>query len=130
MNRALYKYAINKGVLYLTGAHVIGYHKSEANSLSVTVENTYDKTKPLEFRAKSIVFALNAYLRNFFPDLDVYPMRGQCVLTKPIKDLKIKGIFCFEDGIYYFRDYYNRILIGGGKSLDYEGERTYRIEGN
>lgn len=125
----MYKYAINKGALYLTGAHAIGYNKT-VDSMAVTVENTYDKSKPLQFFGKSIVFALNAYLRDFFPDLDVYPLRGHCVLTKPIKDLKVKGVFCFEDGVYYLRDFYGRILMGGGESLDYEGERTLKIEGN
>jgi hypothetical protein len=44
--------------------------------MQVFVDNTYDKDKPLRFTAKNIVFAINAYIRNFFPDLDVYPLRG------------------------------------------------------
>lgn len=29
-----------------------------------------------------------------------------------------------KEGYYYFRDYYGRIVIGGGRFLDFEGEAT------
>ena len=41
---------------------------------------------------------------------------------------KIKGTFHFEKGYYYFREVDGRILLGGGRNLDFEGESTTSFE--
>ena len=46
------------------------------------------------------------------------------LITSPIKDLHIKGTFHLEEGYYYFRNINNRILLGGGRNLDFETEKT------
>ena len=46
------------------------------------------------------------------------------LLTKPIQDLKVKGAFHYKEGYYYFRNIDNRILLGGGRELDFETETT------
>jgi glycine/D-amino acid oxidase-like deaminating enzyme len=38
--------------------------------------------------------------------------------------LDIKGTFHLDKGYYYFRNIGNRILFGGGRNLDFEGETT------
>ena len=60
-------------------------------------------------------------------DEDVKPARAQVLITKPIDNLKIKGTFHFDRGYYYFRNIDKRILIGGGRNLDYETEETCKF---
>jgi glycine/D-amino acid oxidase-like deaminating enzyme len=56
--------------------------------------------------------------------MDVIPGRGQILATKPIEGLKFEGIFHFRQGYYYFRNYGNRIIFGGGRNENIEGEKT------
>src|SRR5690606_22478494 len=55
--------------------------------------------------------------------LDMEPGRGQVLITRPIKGLRIQGCFHFGSGYYYFRELEGRLLFGGGRYLDFEGER-------
>ena len=50
--------------------------------------------------------------------------RAQVLITSPIKDLHIKGTFHLDEGYYYFRNIDNRILLGGGRNLDFKTEET------
>lgn len=75
--------------------------------------------------ANKVIVATNGFARQFFPQLQVNPARAQVLVTSPIPDLKIKGTFHYEEGYYYFRDIDNRVLLGGGRNLDIEGETTY-----
>ncbi|MDC6470952.1 FAD-dependent oxidoreductase, partial [Flavobacteriales bacterium] len=54
----------------------------------------------------------------------VQPARAQVIITKPINNLKIKGSFHLQEGYYYFRNIDDRILIGGGRNLDFSNEKT------
>lgn len=80
-----------------------------------------------KFQVKSnkLIFTTNA-----FPPLgvnEIKPGRGQVLITKPISNLKFKGCFHFEEGFYYFRNVGDRILFGGGRNLDFEGESDDRF---
>ena len=55
---------------------------------------------------------------------DVKPARAQVLITKPIKNLKIQGTFHLDKGYYYFRNIDDRILLGGGRNLDFKNEET------
>jgi glycine/D-amino acid oxidase-like deaminating enzyme len=65
---------------------------------------------------------------NGFSDLiineKVAPARAQVLITKPIKNLKVIGTFHFQEGYYYFRNIDDRILLGGGRNLDFQAEKT------
>jgi glycine/D-amino acid oxidase-like deaminating enzyme len=54
--------------------------------------------------------------------------RAQVLITKPIKNLKIKGTFHLDKGYYYFRNIQDRILFGGGRNLDFKAEETTEME--
>ena len=77
-----------------------------------------------KFRSNSIILATNAFGTELIPELDVIPGRGQILITEPIKSLKIKGSFHYNRGYTYFRNIDDRILLGGGRDLDFEGEQT------
>jgi glycine/D-amino acid oxidase-like deaminating enzyme len=54
----------------------------------------------------------------------VVPARAQVLITKPIKNLSAIGTFHLEKGYYYFRNIDDRILLGGGRNLDFQAENT------
>jgi glycine/D-amino acid oxidase-like deaminating enzyme len=64
------------------------------------------------------------------PELNIKPGRGQVIATKPIKGLKLKGIFHYDEGYYYFRNFGERIIFGGGRNLDFDTEATTEFELN
>lgn len=58
----------------------------------------------------------------------VKPARAQVLVTHPIPNLKIKGTFHLDKGYYYFRNINDRILLGGGRNLDFKTEETTEME--
>jgi len=81
------------------------------------------KTDQFEFYTKKLCIATNGFASQLLNET-VKPARAQVLITKPIESLKIKGTFHFDEGYYYFRNIDNRILFGGGRNLDFKGEKT------
>lgn len=79
------------------------------------------RTKELEFKTKNLLLATNGFASQLGIK-EVKPARAQVLLTKPIPDLKIKGTFHLDQGFYYFRNIDNRILLGGGRNLNFKAE--------
>jgi glycine/D-amino acid oxidase-like deaminating enzyme len=75
------------------------------------------------FKTKKILFATNGFAGKL-TDNQVKPARAQVLITEPIPNLDIKGTFHLDKGYYYFRNIDDRILFGGGRNLDFEGETT------
>lgn len=74
--------------------------------------------------AGQVLLATNAFTAQFFPELDVQPGRGQVLVTEPIPGLAVRGTFHYDKGYYYFRQVGNRLLLGGGRNLDFAAEAT------
>jgi glycine/D-amino acid oxidase-like deaminating enzyme len=81
------------------------------------------KTTQIDFTSKKLFIATNGFSNQILQE-DVQPARAQVVITKPIKNLHIKGTFHLEEGYYYFRNIDDRILLGGGRNLDFKAEET------
>jgi gamma-glutamylputrescine oxidase len=77
-----------------------------------------------EIAVKKVIVATNGFAQRLLPKLEVTPARNQVLITKPIKNLPIKGCFHYDKGYYYFRNIGNRLLLGGGRNLDFQGEKT------
>jgi glycine/D-amino acid oxidase-like deaminating enzyme len=77
----------------------------------------------LSFKSKKLLFATNGFA-NQLTKAEVTPARAQVLITEPIPNLDIKGTFHIDKGYYYFRNFENRILFGGGRNLDFQGETT------
>ncbi len=97
---------------------------------TVFVENFTDigekvsvKTNKMEFNTHKLLIATNGFAKELLNE-NVQPARAQILITKPIKNLQIKGTFHLEKGYYYFRNIDNRILLGGGRNLDFKTEET------
>ena len=85
--------------------------------------NVNIKTNRLDFYTKKLCIATNGFANKMLNE-NVQPARAQVLITKPIKNLKIKGTFHLDKGYYYFRNIDNRILFGGGRNLDFKTEET------
>lgn len=77
------------------------------------------------FWAGKVVVATNGFAAELLNIKDVKPARAQVLVTKPIPGLKVKGTFHYQKGYFYFRNVKGRILLGGGRNLDFKGETTF-----
>ena len=76
------------------------------------------------------ILCTNAFTPELIPNSEVTPGRGQIIVTSVIPNLPLKGTFHFNEGYYYWRNVGNRILLGGGRNIDFEGEETTNMNGS
>ena len=81
------------------------------------------KTDQFEFYSRKLLLATNGFAASLGA-LPVRPARAQVLVTTPVEGLQVKGTFHMDAGYYYFRNVGERILLGGGRNLDPEGETT------
>jgi glycine/D-amino acid oxidase-like deaminating enzyme len=117
--RELFKKAISIDVNVLFGMELLSYQLFE-NEVRL-------ETKFGEINTCNLIICTNGFANKFIGDL-IKPARAQVLVTKPIPNLKINGTFHLDRGYYYFRNIGNRILLGGGRNLDIEGETTEDIK--
>lgn len=115
MMQALLKEAIEANILILNQQTVTSYF-DKGNAVEVVLGD-------FVFTTTKILFATNGFA-NKLTDGGVKPARAQVLITEPIHDLEIKGTFHLDKGYYYFRNVGDRILLGGGRNLDFETETT------
>lgn len=106
------------------GLGVSVFHNCEFLSMEKSQHETILSTTQVDFRAKKVVMASNAFIGSFYPELNITPGRGQVLVTGVIPNLQITGTFHYDKGYYYFRNIHNRILLGGGRNIDFEAEAT------
>ena len=119
MMQALLKRAIQSDILILNNQTVSQYQELN-DGVEIVTNNVSFKTKKLLFTTNGFASALT--------NREVKPARAQVLITKPIENLSIKGTFHLDQGYYYFRNINNRILFGGGRNLDFQGETTTSLE--
>lgn len=115
MMEALLQKVQSKGVKILNNITVEGFSEA-ADSVKI-------KTNAVAFSTSKLFIATNGFAAQLMKE-DVKPARAQVLITKPIDNLHIKGTFHLDKGFYYFRNIDNRILLGGGRNLDFKGEET------
>ena len=118
---ALQKAVQAKGVQILFSTEV---KKFKPHKKGVTITTNLDA--PLE--TKQFIICTNGFAKQLMPSLDVVSARGQVFVTAPIKNLKFKGCFHFDEGYYYFRNLGNRLLLGGARNADFKNENTYSLD--
>ena len=112
--------AIEKGILCLFG---ISVEALQSNLYNVGLQTTVGYMK-----ARNVLICTNGFAQQFLPNRDINPARAQVLVTTPIENLKVKGTFHYQQGYYYFRNVEDRILLGGGRNLDFLGETTTKLE--
>ncbi len=106
------------------GMGVAVFNNCRVQKIEMDTGNKNIVTNQGVFNTKSVILATNAFIKDLIPELDVIPGRGQVFITEPIKQLKIKGTFHYNKGFFYFRNIDGKILLGGGRNLDFKGEET------
>ena len=117
MIKTLISICKEKNIEIINGMEILDFD-DEGENVKITSHNKF------QFCVKKLFVATNGFANKLIPELDLKPARAQVLITKPIKQLKIKGTFHMEEGYYYFRNIDNRILLGGGRNLDIIGETT------
>ncbi|MEO6832594.1 MAG: FAD-dependent oxidoreductase [Chitinophagaceae bacterium] len=120
--RSLIDLAISKGIEIKTGAEVRQFEENE-NHVLVALQSPL-RNDSIVLYTGTLTVCTNAFTKQLLPNEDIVPGRGQIIITKPIPGLKLKGIFHYDEGYYYFREIDGRVLIGGARNLDFAGERT------
>ena len=115
MMDTLTQLTFRKGIKILNSIRVEAFQET-SNAVHV-------KTNQFEFKTNKLFIATNGFASQLI-DQPVKPARAQVLITKPIKNLHIKGTFHLDKGYYYFRNINDRILLGGGRHLDFKGEET------
>ncbi|MBY0487489.1 MAG: FAD-binding oxidoreductase [Flavobacteriaceae bacterium] len=118
MMQALLKEAVSKDILILNQAEVSSF--IDNNDAVQVVVNDFS------FKTNKLLCATNGFASKLTNN-EVKPARAQVLITEPIKNLDIRGTFHLDKGYYYFRNFEDRILLGGGRNLDFEGETTTEL---
>ena len=118
---SLWNLAQQEGIRILTGISVHEIIKDEGIVLG---EDGSGKTN-LEFKGSKIAICTNAFTKKLWPESDINPGRGLILLSEPL-DFKIpwKGTFHMDKGYVYFRQIDGRLLLGGARNKDFEGENS------
>jgi len=116
MYSSLLALARETGVDIFNGVQISSYAE---NSTGVLLE-----TSAGSISCDLFLVANNGFAATLLPQIRTVPARAQVLLTAPIKNLPVCGAFHIEEGFYYFRNIDNRILLGGGRHLDFVTETT------
>jgi glycine/D-amino acid oxidase-like deaminating enzyme len=115
MMQALLKMAVSANILILNRQTVTAFHET-SDGVNVALGD-------FSFKTRKLLFTTNGFASELIT-AEVKPARAQVLITDPIPDLQIKGTFHLDKGYYYFRNIGDRILFGGGRNLDFNGETT------
>ncbi|MCC7503806.1 MAG: FAD-binding oxidoreductase [Saprospiraceae bacterium] len=120
---ALLEKAREAGVTLVNGVGVRGF---EDSGQGVEIETEYGWT----LRTRRLLVCVNGFAQRLLPQLEVTPARNQVLITRPIPGLPVEGCFHYDRGYFYFRNIDGRILLGGGRNLDPETEKSDHFDAN
>jgi glycine/D-amino acid oxidase-like deaminating enzyme len=115
MMQELLRQAVSDNILILNQQTVTAY-SDLGNQVEIVLND-------FSFKSNKMLFATNGFA-NTLTKGAVQPARAQVLITEPIPGLDVKGTFHLDRGYYYFRNIGDRILLGGGRNLDFETEKT------
>jgi gamma-glutamylputrescine oxidase len=118
--KSLLTYVQSKGVLVQTGTRLVSWEEDK----NQIVLNLNSNEKSHTVFARKMAVCTNAFSKTLLPNLQLEPGRGQVLITNELSNIPFKGIFHYDDGYYYFRNVGNRVLLGGGRNLDFKTENT------
>ena len=116
----LYQQCVAAGIQFLFATEVKSWASGQNE---VRVETSYG-----QLSAQHLFLCTNGFAQTYFPD-ELRPARAQVLVTKPLTH-RVNGTFHSDRGYYYFRDIGQRILLGGGRHLDFQTETSTAFEKN
>jgi gamma-glutamylputrescine oxidase len=120
MMRALMQKTMTTGVSIYTSCDVQQIEESN-HDVRIIVRDSMRGN--LHFKTRQLALCTNAFAGKFLQE-EILPGRGQVLITKPLNHLPFEGTFHFDKGYYYFRNVGKRVLVGGGRNQDFQGEQT------
>jgi hypothetical protein len=117
MMDSLLRLAHLRGVLVLNG---IGITTIEDVAAGVRLHTD----SGWELQTPRVLVCTNGMAQRLLPHLAVTPARNQVLITEPLPTLPFRGSFHYDKGYVYFRNVGDRILLGGGRNLDFATEAT------
>lgn len=124
---SLWAMAGKLGIRILTGISVLEIMKDEGQILA---ESNSGKDS-MEFVADKIAICTNAFTKKLWPESDLVPGRGLILFSKPLDfEIPWKGTFHLDKGYVYFRKVDGRLLLGGARNKDFEGEKSTEFKVN
>jgi len=116
--QALLKKVQGMGVQVFTQTEIKSFQKTGGKIILQT-------NLPVSLSADQLLICTNGFASQLLPEIDVIPVRGQVLVTSPIKKLAFRGAFHFDEGFYYFRNLSgNRVLLGGARNTALEAENS------
>lgn len=106
----------NAGIICLNGIEVL---QLEPGQESVDIHTNFGILK-----AGKIAVTVNGFAEKLTGDKRIAPARAQVLITEQIEGFELPGTFHYDQGYFYFRSIDNRLLLGGGRNLDFSGETT------
>ncbi|MTI40556.1 NAD(P)/FAD-dependent oxidoreductase [Fulvivirga lutimaris] len=128
MMKSLLQLAYKNNIKVLTGTEVLSFEDNGAE-VSVVAKNMVTNSE-IVFKTNKVAVCTNAFTNKLVHNLDINPGRGIVLVTKPLPKLPFQGVFHIDKGYYYFRNEGSRVIFGGGRNLDFEGETTTEFEVN
>lgn len=116
----LYQKCIATDIRFLFATEVFSFENNHGN---VQIQTNHG-----DLSCAELFLCTNGFAQTYFQN-EMKPARAQVLITKPLVH-QINGTFHSERGYYYFRDIGDRILLGGGRHLDFNGETTTKFESN
>lgn len=117
--RALARLAAECGIEIHTGARVRTLEET-GGEVHVGIAGE----RHLTFRAPRVAVCTNGITGELLPHVGIAPGRGQVLVTEPVTGLPWRGAYHLDEGFYYFRNVGKRVLLGGGRNLDFDNEAT------
>lgn len=119
--QSLWSTCLSLQIKILTGAVV---EEIDLEAKLVMVSNNPASTA-IGFNAGQIAICTNAFTSKLIPDLQITPGRGMVMVTEKVPGgIPWEGSFHYDKGYVYFRQVSGRLLLGGGRNVDFEGEMT------
>lgn len=110
----------NAGITCLFGVEITGIQPGETEVLIDTNFGT--------LKAAKLAITVNGFAQQLLNDKRIQPARAQVIVSSKIPRFELPGTFHYQSGYYYFRSIDNRLLLGGGRNLDFKGETTTEFE--
>jgi len=111
----LWTYCLSKGVVVLTGSPVSNFEVSD--------DCVHVITPSFPFKCQQLVLCTNAFTPSLL-DLQLAPGRGTVLVVEPEQPLGFGGTFHYDQGYFYFRDFYGKLIFGGGRNVALDDEET------
>ena len=125
MMKNLARMARQKNIEIRTGCNV---KQIDTGEIKVVIEDNIRDDYFIE--GKKLALCNNALAASLLPALPISPGRGIVVVTEKMDKLPFEGTFHYDRGFYYFRDFGQQVIFGGGRNLYPEEEKTTSFEVN